>query len=106
MVGRTNTEKAEESSAPMMWWHLIPRLAPVLTGQGHRAVGHIRGVLWAACEYTRINNSYALPRGGAVCRLEAESVLGKRIPTKEKPRPQSTFTRGDEAPMNPLSPVA
>jgi len=27
--------------------------------------------------------------GGAECRLEAESVLGKRIPTKEKPRPHS-----------------
>jgi hypothetical protein len=40
-----------------MWWHLIPRLAPVLTGQDRRGAGHIRGVLcgsWRECRMVEI----------------------------------------------------
>jgi hypothetical protein len=35
------------TSAPVMWWHLIPRLAPALTGQERRDGIVYRGVLWA-----------------------------------------------------------
>jgi hypothetical protein len=49
MAGRTNTEQVGDASASVMWWHLIPRLATVLTGRDRRSVSTTyRGVFWAA----------------------------------------------------------
>jgi hypothetical protein len=46
------------TSAPVMWWHLIPYLAPVLTGQDRRRASTYRGVLWATCECTSESQSW------------------------------------------------
>jgi hypothetical protein len=40
------------SDPPQMWWHLIPRLTPVLTGQDADKHLSDRRVLWAACAGT------------------------------------------------------
>jgi hypothetical protein len=78
---------AEESSAPMMWCPLIPRLVPVLTGWDYAVAGHIRTSENAHLPSTSMDKGKIRARG-------PRSGYPKPSCPKGDHRPAPTFSLG------------